>query len=234
MSKVALVTGGTRGIGFAIAKQLLNGQRGVCTVVVTGTTEASVETAADQLRTQIPVGARVVPIALDLADRGAIAPAVEQILNECGGVDVLVNNAGITRPAALQQIDMADFEQTMAVNLYGPFLLVQELLQHGNQFEAVINIASTAGMSGRAGWLTYSASKAALISMSEVMRSELGIYGTKVFTVSPGRTATDLRKMLAPTEDPATIMQPDAVAGVIEALLGDAGAHMESTNIVVR
>ena len=97
-----------------------------------------------------------------------------------------------------------------------------------------MNIASTAGINGRSGWLTYSASKAAMIAMSQVMKEELAIYGTRVVTISPGRCATALRRTLAPDEDPSTIMQPEDVAGVIELLASDHGRFVDSQNLVVR
>src|SRR5690625_6127227 len=100
----------------------------------------------------------------------------------------------------------------MEVNLYGPFTIVKTLLNRGNTFDLIVNIASTAGINGRSGWLTYSASKAAVINMSQVMREELSIYGTRVVCLSPGRTATALRRTLAPDEDPTTIMQPEHVS----------------------
>src|SRR5699024_2823076 len=107
----------------------------------------------------------------------------------------------------------------MAVNLYGPFTLVQDLLHRGNKFDLIVNVASTAGINGRSGWLTYSASKAAVINMSQVMRDELAIYGTRVVCISPGRTATALRRTLAP---------------VIATLASPVGRFIDSENLVVR
>ncbi len=171
---------------------------------------------------------------IDLADRATLTDLLAEIMNVHGHVDMLVNNAGVTVPAAIHQIDFADFEHTMAVNLYAPFTIVQELLHLGNTFELIVNVASTAGVKGRSGWLTYSASKAALINMSEVMREELAIYGTRVACISPGRCATDLRRTLAPDEDPTTIMQPEDVAAVIELLASGTARFIEGANLVVR
>jgi 3-oxoacyl-[acyl-carrier protein] reductase len=151
-----------------------------------------------------------------------------------GKVDILINNAGFTAPMAIHQIDFSDFERTIGVNLYAPFTIVQSLLHNGNTFELIVNIGSTAGITGRSGWLTYSASKAALITMSEVMKEELAIYGTRVVCISPGRCATDLRRTLAPDEDPSTIMQPEHVARVIAMLASDVGRYVDSQNLVVR
>jgi 3-oxoacyl-[acyl-carrier protein] reductase len=82
--------------------------------------------------------------------------------------------------------------------------------------------------------LTYSASKAGLIAMSEAMREELALLGTRVVCISPGRCATDLRKVLAPDEDPSTIMQPSSVADVVAVLASETGRFIDSQNLVVR
>ena len=195
---------------------------------------AALDEAVERWRRTTRTGSEVHPYPIDLADLGAVRVLMGQIMAEHGRVDLLVNNAGYTSPKAIQQIDFADFQRTMDVNLYAPFTIVQELLHQGNTFELIVNVASTAGIKGRSGWLTYSASKAALINMSEVMKEELAIYGTRVACISPGRCATDLRRTLAPNEDPATIMQPEDVAAVIEMLASGVGRFVDATNLVVR
>jgi len=235
MSKTLLVTGASKGIGLETVRRFMtNAEADVSTVLMLARASDEFTTAVEELRADNPRGVTLVPYTIDLADREAIIALVGEISREHGGVDVLVNNAGYTKPVPLQQVDFADFERTMAVNLYAPFTLVQELLHHGTQFDLVVNIASTAGMNGRSGWLTYSASKAAMINMSEVMREELAIYGTRVVCISPGRTATALRRVLAPEEDPSTIMQPEHVAAVIEMLASPVGRYVDSRNLVVR
>jgi len=235
MSKTLLVTGASKGIGLETVRRFMtNAEADVSTVLMLARASDEFTSAVEELRADNPRGVTLVPYTIDLADREAIIALVGEISREHGGVDVLVNNAGYTKPVPLQQVDFADFERTMAVNLYAPFTLVQELLHHGTQFDLVVNIASTAGMNGRSGWLTYSASKAAMINMSEVMREELAIYGTRVVCISPGRTATALRRVLAPEEDPSTIMQPEHVAAVIEMLASPVGRYVDSRNLVVR
>ncbi len=98
----------------------------------------------------------------------------------------------------------------------------------------ILNIASTAGMTPRPGWLSYSSSKAAVISMSQTLTEELSEYGILVYCVSPGRCATKLRKRLAPNEDPSTIMQPNEVAEVICDLISDKENCLDGQNIIVR
>jgi 3-oxoacyl-[acyl-carrier protein] reductase len=98
----------------------------------------------------------------------------------------------------------------------------------------ILNIASTAGITARPGWVAYSASKAAVVSLSQTLSEELAGTGIKIYAISPGRTATELRRKLAPEEDPSTIMQPDAVADVIALLVGDAERTLDGQNIIVR
>ena len=98
----------------------------------------------------------------------------------------------------------------------------------------ILNVASTAGMTPRPGWLSYSSSKASVISMSQTLTDELSEYGIKVYCVSPGRCATKLRKRLAPNEDPRTIMQPIEVAEVICDLISDEECCLDGQNIIIR
>jgi 3-oxoacyl-[acyl-carrier protein] reductase len=233
-SRTLLVTGASRGIGLETARRFLRNDAALTKVFALARPSADFDDAVDELRSLARPGVEVVRYDVDLGDRDAVIDVVDRVAAEHGNVDLLVNNAGYTKPVPLQQVDFADFERTIAVNLYAPFTFVQELLRRGNRFELIVNIASTAGINGRSGWLTYSASKAAVINMSEVMRSELAIYGTRVVCISPGRTATALRRVLAPDEDPSTIMQPGDVAEVIEMLASPVGRFVDSANLVVR
>ncbi|WP_394216745.1 SDR family NAD(P)-dependent oxidoreductase [Brachybacterium vulturis] len=234
MSKTALVTGASRGIGLETTRRFILNNDDITTVVMFARASEDFDRSVAALEKELQVGRKLMPIAVDVGDREALKAAVSQAHEQAGATDILVNNAGYTNPVPLQQVDMADFEKTINVNLYGPFTIVQTLLNLGNRFDLIVNIASTAGISGRSGWLTYSASKAAVINMSQVMREELSIYGTRVVCLSPGRTATALRRTLAPEEDPTTIMQPGHVAQVISTLCSPVGRFIDSENLVVR
>jgi len=234
MTKSVLITGASRGIGLRTAEKFLHSDNGITDVVLVARESADFTANAAALRDDNPLDKKIHTYEVDLGDRALAVGLVKDVMHRVGQVDVLINNAGFTAPAAIQQIAFSDFEQTIGVNLYAPFTIVQELLRSGNTFKTVINVASTAGINGRSGWLTYSASKAALIAMSEVMREELAIFGTRVVCISPGRCATDLRRTLAPDEDPTTIMQPEHVAEVMHMLASDVGRYIDSQNIVVR
>ncbi|MFV0285132.1 MAG: SDR family NAD(P)-dependent oxidoreductase [Demequina sp.] len=234
MSKTALVTGASKGIGLETVRRLAASDLGITTIVLMARASQAYDDNVAALQADVPEGVTLVKETVDVGDRDGLIEAIARVHTQVGNIDFLINNAGYTNPVPIHQVDFADFERTIAVNVYGPFTLVQELLHLGNRFEVIVNIASTAGMNGRSGWLTYSASKAAVINMSEVMREELKIYGTRVVCLSPGRTATDLRKVLAPDEDPTTIMQPQHVAQVIETMLGPTGQYVDQQNVIVR
>jgi len=234
MSKSILITGASKGIGLATAERFFQADNDITDFVLLARASDEFTVAEAEMRENNPHGKTLTCYQIDLFDRDAIAALLPQIMERHGKIDVLVNNAGFTAPAPVHEIDFVDFERTIGVNLYAPFLVIQHLLHLGNTFEFIVNIASTAGITGRSGWLTYSSSKAALIAMSQVLREELAIYGTRVVTISPGRCATALRRKLAPDEDPSTIMQPEDVAAAIEMLHSDVGRFVDSENLVVR
>lgn len=232
--KTLLITGASKGIGLATAHRFLEEAGPVGKIIMLARPSVEFKQALVDLQEDNPHGTQVVAYEIDLFDRDAIAELMPQIVREHGNVDYLLNNAGYTAPAPIHEIDFADFERTIGVNLYAPFLVVQHLLHHGNHFDYIVNVASTAGITGRSGWLTYSSSKAGLIAMSQVLREELAIYGTRVVTISPGRCATALRRKLAPDEDPSTIMQPEDVADAVYTLTSPVGRFIDSENLVVR
>jgi 3-oxoacyl-[acyl-carrier protein] reductase len=235
MSKTALVTGASRGIGIETATRFIASDNDITTVVMWARESDDFATAVARLSDVASErGKRIVAQTVDVGDLESLNASVAALYDSIGNIDILINNAGYTNPVPIHQVEFSDFERTMSVNLYAPFLLIQGLLHAGNTFDTIVNIASTAGITGRSGWLTYSASKAALINMSQVLREELAIFGTRVVCLSPGRTATALRRVLAPDEDPSTIMQPDHVANVIETLTSPVGRFIDSENIVVR
>ena len=100
--------------------------------------------------------------------------------------------------------------------------------------DRVLNVASTAGITARPGWVAYAASKAAVVNLSATLAEELAGSGVKIYTISPGRTATELRRKLAPDEDPSSIMQPEQVARVIATLMRDDELTLDGQNIIVR
>lgn len=227
-----LITGASRGIGFATATAAL--KHGAEKVVMVARASSQFDYAVKQLKSLVNDDNRVIAIQADLSKSEGVAIVIQQLVELNIEIHHLVNNAGYTKPAPLHEATITDFKMTMSVNVYAPFLLIQQMMRLNFGLQTIVNIASTAGIRGRPGWLSYSASKAALIAVSETLREELEPYGVNVVCLSPGRCATDLRKKLAPDEDPSTIMQPSQVSDVIMLSLSKLGRLVDSENIVVR
>jgi 3-oxoacyl-[acyl-carrier protein] reductase len=227
-----LITGASKGIGFSTATAAL--QNGAAKVVLVARASTQFNKAVEQLKSLADDEGQVIAIPADLSKSEGAAIVVQQLVEQNINIHHIVNNAGYTKPAPLHEATIADFKMTMSVNVYAPFLLIQQMMRLNFSLKTIVNIASTAGIRGRTGWLSYSASKAALIAVSETLREELRPYGVNVVCLSPGRCATDLRKTLAPDEDPTTIMQPSQVADIIMLSLSELGRLIDSENIVVR
>ena len=164
-----------------------------------------------------------------------IPSIIEAVYEKYGSIDCLLNIAGYTDPQSLLQTTLDNMEMTYKINVFSPFILMRESVRYMKKNGGkILNVASTAGMTPRPGWLSYSSSKASVISMSQTLTDELSEYGIKVYCVSPGRCATKLRKRLAPNEDPRTIMQPIEVAEVICDLISDEECWLDGQNIIIR
>ena len=129
---------------------------------------------------------------------------------------------GLRGPQSLLDTDAQNLVMTFTMNVFAMLVLTREVVRHmqGRPIK-IVNIASTAGITSRPGWVAYAASKAAVVSLSQTLSEELAGTGVRIYTISPGRTATELRRKLAPEEDPSTIMQPMPVADVIAMLVGE-------------
>ena len=198
--RVAIVTGGTRGIGAAVAAWLC--ERGA-SVVVSGRDADRLQGA---LKAMEGLAGRVIGLAADVAKRDDADRLVAAARQEFGRLDVLVNNAGITRDTLLIRMKDDDWDQVMDVNLRGAFLMTRAaaktmLRQRSGR---IINIASTAGAMGNAGQANYSAAKAGLIGLTKACARELAHWSILVNAVAPGLIDTDMSAGI-----------PDAARGVL-------------------
>ena len=186
--RVALVTGGGRGIGRAIALALA---REGCDVAVGGRTRAPLEETAATAR---GLGARALPVVLDVTDPASIAGAVAETVATLGPVDVLVNNAGVAESAPLGKTGLELWERHMSVNARGPYLLTRAVLPGmlERRWGRVINVASLAGLVGSPYVTAYTASKHALVGFTRALAMEVGGKGVTVNAICPGYVATDL------------------------------------------
>ena len=140
-----------------------------------------------------------------------------------GSIDVLLNIAGYAEPQSLLDTTADNLVTTFTINVFAMLVLTREIVRYMQGRPAkILNMASTAGITSRPGWVAYASSKAAVVSLSQTLADELAGSGIKIYSISPGRTATELRRKLAPEEDPTTIMQPSQVADVIAQLMSDA------------
>ena len=232
MGKTVVITGASQGIGRAAAVRMCREPGVTGIVLIARNADGLAETAAEMETT----GGQVVrQIPYDLADLDGIPDLVRSIHDEFGSLDVLLNIAGYAEPKSLLDTTAKNLTTTFTINVFAMLLLTRELVRYmQGQPAKILNIASTAGITARPGWVAYAASKAAVVSLSTTLSEELAGTGIKVYSISPGRTATELRRILAPDEDPSTIMQPSAVAEVIATLMRDDERTLDGQNIIVR
>ncbi|KPX93013.1 3-ketoacyl- reductase [Pseudomonas amygdali pv. mori] len=186
--KVALVQGGSRGIGAAIVQRLAKEGAAVAFTYV------SSEVNALEIQDSIVAnGGRALAIRADSADEKAIRQAVQTTAETLGRLDILVNNAGILAIAPLNEFSMQDFDKTLAINVRSVFIASQEAARHMEEGGRIINIGSTnADRMPFAGGATYAMSKSALIGLTKGMARDLGPQGITVNNVQPGPVDTDM------------------------------------------
>lgn len=197
--KVALVTGGARGIGRGIAEALaragadvaladLGERAGSWAYDLSGKSE--LEASA---RAVGELGVRALPVVCDVTDAAQVSATVAQVTGELGRLDVLVNNAGLVMFGAIAEFDEADWDRLMAVNLKGVFLMARAAIPALTQSQgAMINIASIAGKRGYPTMGAYCASKFAVVGLTQALSGELGPAGVRVNAICPGLLATKM------------------------------------------
>jgi len=231
MGKVAVITGASQGIGRATAIRLARdpGISGLALIARDAVKLAATRDAIGHDGTEVEI------YPYDLADLDGIPDLVRSIAGRFGSIEILCNIAGYADPKALLDTTTDNIVRTYTVNVLAMIVLIRETVRAMHRHPAkILNVASTAATTSRPGWLAYASSKAAVVSLSATLSDELAGSGIKVYTISPGRCATDLRRILAPEEDMTTIMQPDEVADVIAKLLDDAETTLDGQNIIVR
>lgn len=228
----AIITGIGSGIGRSVAIQLSIRKYYDKYALLGRNIEAIKDTIAEMRKN----GAENISFyPVDLSEPEKLPEIIKEIDNREGNIRALYNIAGYTDPQPLFSTTLESFEITYKVNVFTPFVLMRECAKYmRTQGGKILNVASTAGMTPRPGWLSYASSKSSVIAMSQTLTSELAEYGIKVYCVSPGRCATKLRKRLAPDEDPTTIMQPEEVADVICNLMNPKECCLDGQNIVIR
>lgn len=214
--KTALVTGAGKGIGKAIALALA--KEGVQVGLLARTTSQLQETAA-QIQTE---GVKTAVVTADVADMSAVDKAVEQVKQELGPIDILINNAGIGTFGKFLELEPAEWEKIVQVNLFGVYYVTRAVLPDmiNRQTGDIINISSTAGQRGAALTSAYSASKFGVMGLTESLMQEVRKHNIRVSALTPSTVATELAVANKLTDgNPEKVMQPEDLAEIIIAQL---------------
>lgn len=224
--RIAVVTGGSTGIGRAVAEAL--GRAG-CRVAICARSRGDLETAAEEMARS---GFEVLAVPADVSREEDVERFADRVRDELGDADILVNNAGVARFGRIDELEPADFDTVFGANVRGLFLcsraFVPAMVERGDG--VVVNVASLAGKNAFAGGSVYAGSKHAVLGMSKSMMLDLREHGVRVLAVCPGSVDTpffDKQDAFAPDRD--RIVKPGDVAElVLEAVrLSDRGTVSE-------
>lgn len=236
-NKTAVITGGSRGIGLAIAKKLASNGANIAILYVGDESEGI--NAKNEL---LEYGKKVEQYFCDVSDFAASEEVINKVIEEFGGVDFLINNAGITRDKLVLNMDEKDFDAVINVNLKGTFNMIKHTYKHfmKKRFGRIVSTSSIVGLNGNAGQANYSASKAGIIGLTKSVAKELAGRGVTANAVAPGFIGTDMTNALSDkvkdsmkAQIPAKrIGTPEDVANVVAFLCSDEAAYV--TGEVIR
>jgi 3-oxoacyl-[acyl-carrier protein] reductase len=195
--KVAIVTGSSRGVGKAIAEAY--GKAGADVVVNYSSSEKA---AQDVVKTIQDSGSKAIAVKADVAKKEDVKFLVQAAIDEFGRIDIIVNNAGFTRPAMMLKMEEDQWDQVVDIHLKGAFLCSQAAALHMKEQKSgkIINVTSVAGLVGTVGQINYSAAKGGVLSMTKSLARELARYNVCANVISLGIVATDMTETIRSDE----------------------------------
>lgn len=235
--RVAIVTGASRGIGRAIAERLAaDGKH----LVLVARSAESLHEVRERVES---AGGTAEVITCDVGDGDALQQAIESAASNHGRLDVLVNNAGITRDGLILRMSDADFDEVIRVNLRSAFVACRAAARPmmRGRFGRIVNIGSVTGLMGNAGQANYAAAKAGLVGLTKTIAKELGGKGVTANVVAPGFIETDMTAALPETvkEEYAKVIparrfgQPEEIAHAVSFLASDAAGYITGQVLTV-
>jgi len=231
LGKVALITGGSRGIGRAIAAAFA---KAGAQVFICGRNVVDVDAALREIRAQ---GGSIDGVAGDISRARDAQGIVRAALERFGFVDVLVNNASILGPReAIADYPIEAWEEVIRINLTGLFLMTRAVLPEmlERRSGSIINVTSGVGRAGKAKWGAYAVSKAGMECFTQVLAEEVKWAGIRVNAVNPAATRTQMRAAAYPSEDPTTLPQPDSIVPIFVHLAADASKDVTGQSLNAR
>ncbi|AEB42782.1 SDR family oxidoreductase [Micromonospora maris] len=234
--RVALVTGGSRGIGAAVARRLA--EDGIHVAFTYRAAEASAKAVVADIEAY---GRRGLSISADSADPVAIVGAVERTVAEFGRLDILVNNAGVFAGGPIESVSFEDLDRAVAVNVRGVYLATQAAVRHMGAGGRIVNIGSSFSSRVAApGVSAYAMTKSAVNGLTRALARELGPRGITVNLILPGSTDTDMNPADSAAADAQRAQialgryaSPADVAATVSHLVGDGGRHISGASIAV-
>ena len=236
--KTALVTGGSRGIGEAIALRLAREGANVA-LCASQSTEAA-EVVAEKIRAQ---GREAIARQTDVSNAEAVDVLVKTVLDAWGKIDVLVNNAGVTRDNLLMRMKEDEWDAVLGVNLKGAYQCIKAVVRPMMKARTgrIINISSVVGLTGNAGQVNYAASKSGLIGLTKSVARELASRNITVNAVAPGFIPTDMTDKINATMREQLFAQiplgklgsPEDIAAAVTFLASDDAAYITGQVLVV-
>ena len=243
-NRVAVVTGGARGIGFGTAQRLAS--EGASVAILDLDESAAAEAAG---RLELVDGARAVGIGCDVSDSAAGEAAVERVVAELGGIHVLVNNAGITRDNLLFKMTDDDWDLVIGVHLRGAFVMTRAAQKHfvAQKYGKIVNLSSVSALGNR-GQANYSAAKMGIQGFTRTLGIELGPFGINANAIAPGFIATemtdataarvgvpveDFRKAAADANPVKRVGYPEDIAAAVAFLASDEASYITGQTLYV-